>query len=881
MSEFKLIPFKARNLADGEMKAIQYVRLNKRAVDHVINKMNKAVQAYITESEKVENKSAASMHSFTDIDAGQILGQFDQNKLNQMIGDRFWRDLKTTLRPMKLIEAFNKMKTGTSPVVFRAIKAILPREVLGDVLSDIGITTAQFDGICDYAKPGFYPCDLELMFYFSILRKAGIENGLNAIIKTGKALGNPSVLGEDVVKYLKSMDLYQNLQGLFVLAQNIHAIKDCFPIAILEKPQDNITAVALAVKPNSELINEMVTRIVNMGLSENSTVILQGQVRTQEITSIVTEFFRVMGACLGINAMSGTNKLIRISKGSDNIEPASMMTQPIKLRRNAEDTNFFITIFQRSPGSKAIEKLSTQIAYEVNDITDGDRVDVLELDRTYFDKTVANDDEEAVLVLKQGLFEKRTNKKVILDKTLYLLKANGWNASAISVISGPYLSSHQIMENQYGVVKEVAQRGAAALSAQAKERFKNHYGVSVERVRNNILGGFQFMEKEDVPYQDLNTYWYSDEGEFIELAREMYVKKVSYKGEDLYLLNGFAPELFMNFTKRDSKIVVMHITKERPNAIPLYEMKENLIGTTNPMTAKPQTLRRWLYENSSDLGLSRVDSGWNGYYLSDNYMESIRMLNAYFDIPVENTITGRLLLKQGTETEDLKRLLTNPSIMLSKKEASVFEHTEGMTYDQLFDFINTTFRTDAGNIIINNIISIGEKKIVIRASRMDIKNMPIYMFYNPKMSGWSRFTQYETKLSWGAKSALALSGKHNNLQTVLEKIYSYQETKHLSPVEYDYVDMVNKIRKGQSGFVGWLRNEFLKYLILGPSLTSLVFGAKMGFTFGLWNSIFIGAGLVVSVFSLDWSIKRRALKTGDFYDALLNISGKKTLFNKA
>ncbi len=871
----------------GGIKVTSFGRFDRAAIDDVIQKMRVAVQTYLKEE---KTKPVAAMHSFTDVDAGHILNNFDQNKLRQLVDDKFWGDLTDTIRPMRLIDEYTTNKAGTSPAVFRAIKAVLTREILATVLYDIGITTAQFDDLCDYEKKGFYPSELELIFYFAIIRKLGLEDGLNAIIKTGKALGNPSVLGVDVIKQLKSQDLYKNLQSLFFIAQNIHAIKDCYPLLMMEDP-NCLTAVALVVKPNKTLIEEIKSKIVNMEMSKRSSSTAKKDKEIQDTTSNINEFFKVMEACLGINAMAGTNKLIRISQGRETLDPASMMTQPMDIEWGEENSRVFSTIFRRTNDLNDINILSDRITYEVNDITDGDRSDVLELDETYYIRTVTMNDHEAVIILKPELFEKESKKGEIIRKTLFLLRANGWNAAAISVLSGPYISSNQITENQYGVIKDVAKRGVAALSAQAKERFKNHYGVSVDRVKDNILGGFQFMEKEDIPYQDLNIYWYSGEGEIVELAREIYVKKVRYKGRDLYILDGFAPELFEYLTKRGGKVVVIQIIKEGENAMPLNKMKERLVGSTNPVTAPPHTLRRWLYDERTSLGLSRVDLGLNGFYLSDNYLEGVRMLNAYFGIPVEDTFAGRLLLRGMTQkltyvegakigSVELKRLLVNPSIIMHGKEATVFEHTEGMDYKQLIGFVNNTLSNDMGKLVINNSVTIGDKTIPLMISKRDITSIPVHNFYHPKMAGWSRFSQYETQLSFRAKRALGLSGKYHNLQAVLEKIYAYQDKKGLSPLESSYIELAHRMRRDRETTIVWLRNEMLKFLVIGPGIGIMLYGANFSLRFGLIPSIFIGSGLVLGAITMDIMIRREREKTGDSYDALLYIAGKPTEFNK-
>lgn len=263
----------------------------------------------------------------------------------------------------------------------------------------------------------------------------------------------------------------------------------------------------------------------------------------------------------------------------------------------------------------------------------------------------------------------------ILDFILRKIDDFGFTIHNVRVLSAKYLEKYNIIAQHYGVINKIAINAVQNMSESARDEFEKIYGKSVREVK--ILGGLEFLERYPVfNAYSLHYLWQNLASE--KLTGGTYSEVIKLNDEIIYLMNGFHPMQLKHFTETGRSILVFTLSGD----ISWKEARSNFVGDTNPVNAKPGSIRRSLLEKKSEFGLAEVSQGANGVHLSAGPVEALvelRRFNSNFaDKNGAKSFSefpfGACLLNAFNGRID--NIVENLNVMVSGNATSIFDLTE-------------------------------------------------------------------------------------------------------------------------------------------------------------------------------------------------------------
>jgi len=255
----------------------------------------------------------------------------------------------------------------------------------------------------------------------------------------------------------------------------------------------------------------------------------------------------------------------------------------------------------------------------------------------------------------------------VLQSTLDILSKSKVNVDGIKILGGDHLSKKDIMIQHYGVIASISKNGESAISNQARENLQSNADFK----GLEVLGGHQFLER----YPDFNAFSLSVLNDNLgtkRLAGGTYAMKVSVLGKPLLVLNPFSAYQLVPYTTSGNSIVVFEVSSTEPWA----KLRSEVCGVTDPKDAHESSIRRNFLNNQAKFGLKEVSKGANGVHMSAGPLEGMVELGRFFDIKPEDTAFGQALLGAGFTQEQVKQLVSNPTLDHDGKKVSAFDLTE-------------------------------------------------------------------------------------------------------------------------------------------------------------------------------------------------------------
>lgn len=302
---------------------------------------------------------------------------------------------------------------------------------------------------------------------------------------------------------------------------------------------------------------------------------------------------------------------------------------------------------------------------------------------------VEKDVHQSVLFLKPEVTSSQLGIQVdqVVDLALSTLDKFGVGIGAIRVVSGEYLQKHNLMEKHYGVISSISKKGFPVLSTQAMENFKQKF--KDERT-DCILGAHQFLEY--APFfnpQSLKTL--NDNLGTVRLAGGTYAMKTKIAGCSMIILNPFHPLQLVPYSKKEDSIILFEIHSR----LSWSDLRQKLIGATNPQIAEEGSLRNLFLKNKERLRLPIVDTSNNGVHGSAGPLEAMVEISRFFSkhevgltLDYSETSFGKFLLDGGMNSEQISHLASNPEF----KGISTFDSTEEKNFDEAREILLNSLR---------------------------------------------------------------------------------------------------------------------------------------------------------------------------------------------
>ena len=274
----------------------------------------------------------------------------------------------------------------------------------------------------------------------------------------------------------------------------------------------------------------------------------------------------------------------------------------------------------------------------------------------------------------------------ILEITLAALSAHHVSVRKSRILNGAYLQKFSIMDAHYGVINRISQLGELALSVDSKSRLAD---LLKDDWPMRIMGGHQFQ----AAYKDLSSFALnvlSDSVGTRKLGGGTYFIVAKAGGESIAVLNPFHLHQLDHFTAPGKAIVLFACETDTTWS----QLRQDLIGATNPATAKPGSIRATLLRRQKEIHLPEVSQGVNGVHLSagpaEGMVEYQRFFSDHFSdctIPFGETTMGSILIQKGWDAHRVKDLASNPNLLLDGKQVSAFDATEEFDTSNAIDLL--------------------------------------------------------------------------------------------------------------------------------------------------------------------------------------------------
>jgi len=270
----------------------------------------------------------------------------------------------------------------------------------------------------------------------------------------------------------------------------------------------------------------------------------------------------------------------------------------------------------------------------------------------------------------------------ILALALKTLSDAGVEIGAIRVVGGPYLDKFNIMVQHYGVIAKISHEGETAISEAARENLHKNFKDLLD-AGAPVLGGHQFLKRYD-QFSPFSLLVLNDNLGTTRLAGGTYALKAKVLGVPHIILNPFHAYQVVPYTTKGNAIIVF----EGRSKTSWSDLRNKLVGVTDPAKAQEGSLRKLFLKNKDELGLKSVDQGSNGVHLSAGPLEGMVELQRFFSdyngktISYADTAFGSYIAGQGTSAEAVSKFASNPDADKDGKKVSLFDLTEEKSFDE-------------------------------------------------------------------------------------------------------------------------------------------------------------------------------------------------------
>lgn len=279
-------------------------------------------------------------------------------------------------------------------------------------------------------------------------------------------------------------------------------------------------------------------------------------------------------------------------------------------------------------------------------------------------------------------FKLKTNKKnqllaffkpeVFLDKTpdqiekimkLVFEKLEKYEVTVdgTALFPGSAVGKFQIMDRHYGVINTLSKNASKILSSEEKELVFKTLGVTNKNTK--ILGGHEAFEIAGVKNTyDFDNYWLETKSEKVKSG--FYVRTMKINGEETVVVDGFHPHQLAHYTETDRHLGVMLVSSNTPWA----KLRDEMLGSTFPEKALPDSIRGSIFAKSNDFGFKKVGIENNIMHLSAGPTEALFEIDNFLHAPFaidflkgEAKLAERLL-SAGVSPENVRKVLTDKEL---------------------------------------------------------------------------------------------------------------------------------------------------------------------------------------------------------------------------
>ncbi|PRY37508.1 hypothetical protein [Umezawaea tangerina] len=170
------------------------------------------------------------------------------------------------------------------------------------------------------------------------------------------------------------------------------------------------------------------------------------------------------------------------------------------------------------------------------------------------------------------------------------------------------------------------------------------------------------------------------------LGSGSYVSALDLGAGTVAVLNGFLPALVRGYADATRLVAFFECRGERAIA----DLRQNLLGTVDPATAAPGTLRGTAAELADHVG-ARLSASYNGVHLSAGHLEGMFQAWAYFAAHdgdgLGATSLGRSLAEREVPAALVHRLATDQNLVDGTGTCAPHGATENLARHEVVDLV--------------------------------------------------------------------------------------------------------------------------------------------------------------------------------------------------
>jgi hypothetical protein len=246
------------------------------------------------------------------------------------------------------------------------------------------------------------------------------------------------------------------------------------------------------------------------------------------------------------------------------------------------------------------------------------------------------------------------------------------------------IESSGAIDAHYASIATAAMETKAAdlvISDEKKAEFKTKFGSTWESALDLglINNSKEAAEKlGNISGGDLNQAWQKNSSMRLKLAPGLYIENLN-EDEPMYVINGFYMAMRDKYVEGPG--IYYYVVGFDANVTDWAKFRGELIGSTDPTTAPPASIRGKMLTQWEDLGLHQApDVGDNGVHASAGPIEGLKERTVWLGYPAEEDPFGELLLKWvGGDVAKIKPWLDNAPVDEPKNygiKGNMFDLTE-------------------------------------------------------------------------------------------------------------------------------------------------------------------------------------------------------------
>jgi len=152
--------------------------------------------------------------------------------------------------------------------------------------------------------------------------------------------------------------------------------------------------------------------------------------------------------------------------------------------------------------------------------------------------------------------------------------------------------------------------------------------------------------------------------------------------EHIYVINGFYMAMREKYTKPGESIYY-YLLEWEPEKLSWADFREQVLGATDPSTARDGALRKTIFSNWQSLGLATEPNvGDNGVHASASPFEALAERLNWRGADVETDPFGKAMLDSGVPKETIMIWTKDPQVMFEGKKQSLFDVLEDTDFDE-------------------------------------------------------------------------------------------------------------------------------------------------------------------------------------------------------